>query len=103
MSKVKCAALAVVCVALLGAAQENEPQFVTQQYIPDYAMFDTPPGVVMAVTGEYCPAGWERVVTDDGTPLFFAFGMLTDEGGRSAGDDGRPFSDFWLHIACQKS
>ena len=107
MSKIKpaalAAALAVACVALLAAVQEGEPQFVTQQYIPQEEMFHAPDGVVMAVTGEYCPTGWERVVTEEGIALFFPFGMLTDEGGHAAGDDGERYSDFWLHIACQKN
>ena len=57
--------------------------------------FGFSPGNVLAFSGERCPEGWAQKTTDDGVPLFYAFGLLVDE-------NGEPHSGFQRLPACEK-
>ena len=40
-----------------------------------------PANTMMGFSGKTCPQGWEQATAEDGSPLFYAFGLLVDEHG----------------------
>ena len=102
--------LAVLAVALLAVSAAAlsfdgsaavEPEMLTQQWVPASALTNAPEGMLAATSGDVCPAGWQRLWSKN-TPLFMAFGMLTDESGSPLDSGGHPFSNFRTLVACVK-
>ena len=61
-----------------------------------------PAGVIAAVDADECPAGWRRMTSRDGFPLFTAMPMLTIEHGEIPATDGNRGTVTRLYPACAK-
>ena len=69
--------------------------FINSEFLSTEATSPFPPNAVMGFSGGTCPEGWGQLEADDGTPLFFAFGLFVDA-------EGRPRSEFVRVPACVK-
>lgn len=80
----------------------SDGELLIQRWVPVSTLRDLPPGAVAAHSGDACPPGWGRIEVE-GTPMFVAVGLLTDEMGspyRERG--GQPYSNISILIACEK-
>ena len=55
--------------------------FIQNDFLLASAADHFPKNAVMGFTAERCPDGWMQLEDDDGTPLFYAFGLMVDADG----------------------
>lgn len=78
--------------ALAFAARDR---FINNEFLRTEATTLFPSNSIMGFSGGTCPEGWDQHKADDGTPLFFAFGLFVDA-------KGTPRSEFVKVPACVK-
>lgn len=72
-----------------------QDRFINSEFLRSEATIPFPSNAIMGFSGGTCPMGWDQHKADDGTPLFFAFGLFVDA-------DGTPRSEFVKVPACVK-
>lgn len=70
-------------------------RFINSEFIRSDATTLFPSNAIMGFSGGTCPDGWDQHEADDGTPLFFAFGLFVDA-------EGTPRSEYVRVPACVK-
>ena len=70
-------------------------RFINNEFLRTEATTLFPSNAIMGFSGGFCPEGWDQHKADDGTPLFFAFGLFVDA-------EGTPRSEFVKVPACVK-
>ena len=59
-----------------------QQSFIHNEFLTASMVNEYPPKAVMGFTSiEGCPDDWKQLIADDGTPLFYAFGLLVDADG----------------------
>ena len=78
-----------------GSAFAIRDVFINNEFLSAEATDAYPANAIMGFSGGACPHGWTQHTDDDGTPLFWAFGLFVDA-------EGTPRSEFVKVPACVK-